>query len=224
VRDKPAFIRARARLDARAIAGITRDYRCRRESLLAVDEGVGAMLDALRASGELANTLFVFTSDNGFLQGEHRVPYGKLKAYEPSVRVPVLMRGPGVPSDKHVSQLTGNVDLAATIVDVANARPGRTLDGVSLRELARRPASFARRSILLENGLSGDRRSPRYTAIRTSHYKYVEYANGERELYDLRDDAYELASKHASPQYAPVRERLARELAALRDCSGMTCR
>ncbi len=223
VSDKPAFIRRLPRLDSRQIARIRTDYQCRRESLLAVDEGVGAMVAALRAKGELDKTLFIFTSDNGFFQGEHRVKGGKLKAYEPSVRVPVLMRGPGVPRDKRVPTLTGNVDLASTVADAAGARPGRTLDGVSLLELARRPSVFAGRDILLENGPNGGPGNPRYSAVRTSRYKYVEYATGERELYDLRYDPYEQRSLHANPGYADVREGLAAKLARLRGCSGASC-
>ena len=161
--------------------------------------------------------------DNGFFQGEHRVKGGKLKVYEPSVRVPALMRGPGVPRDRRVSALTANIDLASTIVDAADAQPRRTLDGVSLLELARRPSVFAGRDILLEN-FDSNPRQPRYSAIRTSRFKYVKYVTGERELYDLLYDPYEERSLHDSPRYADVRRGLAPKLARLRDCSGATCR
>ena len=225
VSDKPAFIRELPRLDSRQIERISTDYQCRRESLLAVDEGVGAMVEALRAKGELDDTLFIFTTDNGFFQGEHRVGGGKLKVYEPSVRVPALMRGPDVPRGKSVPELTGNIDLAATIVDAADAQPHRSLDGVSLLELARRPSLFTERDILLENGPGGTSgKNPRYRAIRTSRYKYVEYKTGERELYDLAEDPYEKRSLHADPRFADVRQRLAAKLARLRDCAGVTCR
>ena len=133
------------------------------------------------------------------------------------------MRGPGVPRDKRVPTLTGNVDLASTVADAADARPRRTLDGVSLLELARRPSIFAGRDILLEDGPNGGPGNPRYSAVRTSRYKYVEYATGERELYDLRYDPYEQRSLHASPGYADVREGLAAKLARLRGCSGASC-
>jgi arylsulfatase A-like enzyme len=224
VSDKPGFIRRLPRLGSRQIDRIRTDYQCRRESLLAVDEGVGAMVKALRAKGELENTLFIFTADNGFFQGEHRVQGGKLKVYEPSVRVPALMRGPGVPRDKRVDQLTGNIDLASTIVDAADAKPRRTLDGVSLLKLAPRPSLFAGRDIVLQNGPRGGPGNPRYRAIRTSRYKYVEYVTGERELYDLLYDPYEQRSLHNSPRHAEVRQRLARRLARLADCSGAGCR
>ncbi len=223
VSDKPESIRRLSRLNSGQVAKIRTAYQCRRESLLAVDEGVGAMVDALRRKGALANTVFIFTSDNGFFQGEHRVNRGKVRAYEPSVRVPILMRGPGVPRDKRVSELTANVDLAATIVDAADATPGKRPDGVSLLDLARRPSRFSGRNILLENPL-GHGRIPSYAGIRTPRYKYVEYGNGERELYDLRSDGFEERSKHDSPRYADTRRRLAGELSRLRDCSGEACR
>ena len=182
------------------------------------------MVEALRARGELDDTLFIFTADNGWFQGEHRIGSGKIWPHEPSVRVPALMRGPGVPRDKRVSQLTGNIDLAATIVDAADARPRRTLDGVSLLELARRPALFAGRDIVLENQRRRDPTRPRYIGIRTSRYKLVRYETGERELYDLRYDPYEQQSLHDSPHYADVKRNLARRLVSLRHCSGATCR
>ena len=224
VADKPRFIRNLDRFNSAQIAAIRTDYQCRRESLQAVDEGVASMVEALRRSGELDNTVFVFTSDNGFFGGEHRVKSGKIKAYEPSVRVPVLMRGPGVPRDKRTGQLTGNIDLASTIVDATKAKPRRVLDGVSLRSLARRPSRFGRRDILLQNGPSAGQGNPRYVAIRTRRYKYVQYVDGQRELYDLRLDRFEQRSVHASRRYRGVRRKLARELARLRNCSGAACR
>jgi arylsulfatase A-like enzyme len=220
VSDKPAHIRALPRFGAPKIQKIATDYRCRRESLLAVDEGVGRIMQALRQAGELENTLVIFTADNGFFQGEHRVPKGKIKAYEPSARVPALMRGPGVPAGRRVSAPTANVDLAATIADVGGATPGRALDGVSLRDVATRPHAYARRAIVLENGPDGGARNPEYVALRTGRYKLVVYANGERELYDLRRDPDELRNiAGRSPQTAALAQRLER----LRHCASAGC-
>ena len=89
---------SRPRLSASQIADIQRKYRCELESLLSVDEGVKKVVEALRANGELDNTLLIFTSDNGFFHGEHRIPDGKQRIYEESIRVPLLMRGPGHPA------------------------------------------------------------------------------------------------------------------------------
>jgi hypothetical protein len=95
---------------------------------------------------------------------------------------------------------------------------------VSLLKLAPRPSLFAGRDIVLQNGPRGGPGNPRYRAIRTSRYKYVEYVTGERELYDLLYDPYEQRSLHNSPRHAEVRQRLARRLARLADCSGAGCR
>ena len=108
VSDKPSFVRRLPRLSAERTAAVTEMYRQELESLLAVDEGIVRVVGALRAAGELDKTLIVFTSDNGFFHGEHRVPYGKVMVYEPSIRVPLILRGPGVPAGERRRQLVTN--------------------------------------------------------------------------------------------------------------------
>ena len=124
VSDKPVNIRRRRRIGAPGRAAIRENYQQRLESLLAVDEAVGAIVEQLRRSGELDETLIVFTADNGFFHGEHRVRNGKVLVYEPSIRVPLILRGPGVPRGAVRRQLVTNADLAPTILDAADARPG----------------------------------------------------------------------------------------------------
>jgi arylsulfatase A-like enzyme len=216
VSDKPAAIRRRPLLGPQRINAVTENYRQRLESVLAVDEGVAAIVRALEESGELAKTLFVYTADNGFFHGEHRIPNGKVQLYEPSVRVPLVLRGPGVPRVVRLAQQSINVDLAATIVDAANARAGRTLDGVSLLPLLRDRTRSLGRDLLLE--------TPGYAAIHTPRFLYAEYASADRELYDLKNDPDELASQHESPAYAQLRSDLAQRLLRLRTCKGATCR
>ncbi|MGH3995387.1 MAG: sulfatase family protein, partial [Pseudonocardiaceae bacterium] len=111
VSDKPSFVRRRPRLSDEREAAIGEMYQQELESLLAVDDGIVRVVDALRASGELENTLIVFTSDNGFFHGEHRIPYGKVMVYEPSIRVPLILRGPGVPAGASNPAFVSNVDL-----------------------------------------------------------------------------------------------------------------
>jgi arylsulfatase A-like enzyme len=139
VGDKPAAIRRRGRLNATAIAYIERNYRCELESLLAVDDGVKQVIAALKAAGELDDTLIVYTSDNGFFHGEHRIAQGKMHIYEESIRVPLQIRGPGVPKGVSVSPSVINADLAPTVVDAANARPRLVMDGRSLLPVASQP-------------------------------------------------------------------------------------
>ena len=220
VSDKPAGIRGRGRFDQGLINRITELYRQRMESLLAVDEGVAAIMQALQQTGELDSTLVIFTSDNGYFHGEHRVPAGKVLVYEPSIRVPLLMRGPGIPRGAHRSQVVANIDVAPTIVDAAGARASvRAVDGRSLLPLAADGGLQWGRDLLFENGTSANR----YQAIRTSRYKYVKYVNGEREFYDLARDPYELQSALTADNRR-IRSSLARRLDRLITCRGSQCR
>ena len=184
VSDKPTFIQARPPINQRRALGIEENYRQRLESLLSIDEGVVRMVDTLRAEGELDNTLIVFTSDNGFFHGEHRVPNGKVLVYEPSIRVPLLMRGPGVPEGARRRQLVTNADLAPTILEAARADATLPQDGRSLFGLMEDRGLEWGRDLLIE-GAPGVNQ-PAYDALRTYRYVYAQYANGERELYDLR--------------------------------------
>lgn len=219
VSDKPSSIQRRPRFTQADVDRITADYRLRLESLLAVDEAVARIVEALRQTGELEQTLIVFTSDNGFMQGEHRIPQGKVVLYEPSIRVPLVVRGPGIPAGVTLTQPVSNIDLAPTILDAAGVAPGRVVDGRSLLPLVEDEGLEWGRDLLVE---SGGRRS--FTAIRTPRYLYAEHSDGEKELYDLARDPHELQSLHADPSHETVRGELARRLARLRGCAGDACR
>jgi N-acetylglucosamine-6-sulfatase len=221
VSDKPKFVRRKEPLTPQVRAGLSRARRARLESLLAVDDAAARIVSALQASGELGRTLIIFTSDNGYMQGEHRIDEGKIVHYEPSTRVPLIVRGPGVPRGARRRQLVANVDLAPTILAAARARPGLAMDGRSLLPLAADPDALAARDILLE--ARPDKPVRQYAAVRTRRYVYVEYGNGDRELYDLRRDPLQLVSRHDDPAYARVRIALSRRLAVLRDCRGSAC-
>ena len=216
VSDKPAAIRKLPRLNADQIADIQRKYRCELESLLSVDEGVKEVVDALKAKGELGNTVLIYTSDNGYFHGEHRIPKDKRRIYEESIRVPLLMRGPGIPRGVRVRTLAINADLAPTIVDLANADPGLLMDGRSLIPVANRPGIRLGRKLLIEE--------PSFKAIRTKRYVYAEHRTGRSELYDLKKDPLELRSRQRAPDYASVRRLLAAFLHELEDCAGSSCR
>ncbi|HEY6416757.1 MAG TPA: sulfatase, partial [Acidimicrobiales bacterium] len=208
VSDKPAGIRNRPLLGPGRIRQIRENYQQRLESLLAVDGAVGRLVQALRRTGELRDTLIIFTSDNGFFHGEHRVPAGKLLPYEPSIRVPLIIRGPGIPAGLRLTQRVANIDLAPTIVDVAGATPRRVLDGRSLLPVIARPGVPLGRDLLVE-------RTPgagNFTALRAPAYLFVEHENGEEELYDLRRDPFQLRSRHADPNYAAIEASLALRL------------
>jgi arylsulfatase A-like enzyme len=223
VSDKPRHIRALARIDTETEAKITEAYQQQLESLQAVDRGVASIVSQLAATGVLDRTLIVFTSDNGYLNGEHRVYQSKALPYEPSIRVPLIMRGPGVARHRVSPALVSNVDLAATFVDFAAARPGRTPDGRSLRSLLRDPSRVWSRDLLIESPLL-EGSDEIYTAIRTDRYIWIEYRNGDRELYDLNHDPSELNNLQADRAHRSVRTQLSEKLARLRTCTGASCR
>ena len=220
VSDKPSFIRNRRLLNQQRIAALRQAYQQQLESLLSVDDGVAAIVEALRASGELDNTYVIFTDDNGFFHGEHRVPNGKVLVYEPSIRVPLLVRGPAVPKNRHLRQLVSNVDLAPTIVAIAKAKAERVMDGKSLLPLFRNRSTQWGRDLFVERGPGREH----FTAIRTPRYKYVEYDTGEKELYDVANDPDELNNLAGVAGHAAIQAELAQRLAKLRGCSGASCR
>jgi arylsulfatase A-like enzyme len=150
------------------------------------------------------------------------VQAGKVLVYEPSIRVPLIMRGPGVPEGAHRGQLVTNADLAPTILDAADAKPGKPQDGRSLFPLLEDRGLEWGRDLLIE-GAPGVNQ-PAFDAIRTYRYVYVQHANGERELYDLERDPYQLTSLTADPAYADVQEELALRLGLLSVCAGRNCR
>jgi arylsulfatase A-like enzyme len=239
--DKPRFLQRRTpRLTAHDLAMIRRDARARRAALLAADDGVQRIVAALRRSGELDETYIIFTSDNGYMQGEHRVRSGKMLPYDPSTQVPLLLRGPGIPAGRVSRELVANVDLAPTLLELAGATAGKTVDGRSLLPFARNPKLRTKRAILHETGgrrYAGPReqdegtnvrrpvrRVMSYRAIRTTKWLYIRWRGGSRELYDLRHDPDQMRSLHAGRAHRHVRRVLARRLRALARCEGASCR
>jgi N-acetylglucosamine-6-sulfatase len=216
VSDKPKAIRDLPPLSGPEIQDMTRKYRCALESLLSVDEGVGRILDALKARGVLGNTYVIYTSDNGYLNGEHRLAEGKIKPYEESIRVPLVIRGPAIPQGKASDDLVINADLAPTITQLAGAKPKLEMDGESLLPVAEHPRKERGRELLIE--------AADFHGIRTQRYVYVEYKTGERELYDLGQDPYELQNVADDAGYERIRSRLASRLQKLEGCKGESCR
>jgi arylsulfatase A-like enzyme len=239
VSDKPAwFGLAYAPMSPAQIAFTTNSYRSRLASLIAVDDAVEDIVGELRRTGELDNTLILFVSDNGFFYGEHRIPFGKYFVYEPAARVPLLMRGPGVRKGARSAALVENTDLAATLVAVAHARPGRLLDGQSLMPFAAHPQRRTSRPVLIESGVAGAQGdiesddtpyeiatppAPRYAAIHTRRYVYIRYSDGSTELYDLHRDAGQLRSRAGDPAYRRTAQALSKQLTQLARCKGHRC-
>jgi N-acetylglucosamine-6-sulfatase len=238
VSDKPWFLgRWNHRLTDGEQLAIAERMRERRESLLAVDEAVAAIVKRLARVGELDNTYVIFTSDNGYMQGEHRVPLGKMLPYDPSTQVPLLIRGPRIPRDRRSKALVGNIDLAPTILDATPARSRIRLDGRSILPFARDVSLRSLRPLLHETGGMGAQgrhkseegakgeqpKVPAWRAVRTTRWLFVDYEGGQRELYDLRRDPAQLNSLSGDPRYRVRLRTLRRILADLSSCKGRAC-
>jgi arylsulfatase A-like enzyme len=230
--DKPSNMRKAAPLmTAEQIQQLQLDYEGRIGSLLAVDDHVKKLVKTLRATGQLKNTLIVFVSDNGWLQGQHRVTGDKFLPYEESLRIPLIVRGPGVPAGRTVRGQVANIDFAPTLVDAANARAGRTMDGVSLLPTIRDPRQRPNRIFEIEaleplfrGNIPVNAWDRPYKGVRTDRYTYVVYTEtGEQELYDRRKDPHQLRNIAADPAYAPIKARLAARLVKLDRCKGRSC-
>jgi N-acetylglucosamine-6-sulfatase len=199
--------------------------RDRLRVLAAVDEGLGRMLRALEASGQLANTLVVFTSDEGYFYGEHGLSVERRLAYEESARIPLLMRLPSlVQAGRSIDELALNIDLAPTLLELCGAPRAQGMHGRSLVPLLRGERVAWRDSLLIE--YFSDRVFPwvanmGYQAVRTRRYKYIHYVDlaGMDELYDLDADPYELANLAGRDAGQPALLQLKPELQRLIDTS-----
>ncbi|CAN5154233.1 sulfatase [soil metagenome] len=241
------------RLDGRRLRDLRLEYRCRLASLSAVDDGVRSIIEKLDALGELDNTYVIFTSDNGFMLGEHRIPARKNLPYEESIRVPLIIRGPGIEPGSTIADPAVNVDLASTILDVTGAsQPGgieRPADGISLRSLLEGEASpVPNRAVLIEGRYDTSEEDGQfvvasYEGVRTERYELIRkyettvpiFAEGAEvplgsgdvvgtELYDMKRDPFQLESVAGTKAYADVEAALIETLAKLAECEGRSCR
>jgi arylsulfatase A-like enzyme len=217
--------------------------------LRSVDDEVASIVKRVTDSGQLANTYFVFASDNGQMQGQHRIPMGKSVAYEPSARVPLIIRGPGVPRGVSYTGVTGLQDLTPTIVDMTNTRATQVtgpVDGVSLLRLLKgtlvtdRPQLIERAAGAgLTDGQIARGAEPSaaqaealssvswvYRGLVTpDNWKYIRYQRtDETEMYDLNTDPHELENLAGKRRYAEQQSALAALLRQYRSCAGTACR
>ncbi|MEH2072476.1 MAG: sulfatase [Nostoc sp.] len=134
---KPKFMQQqlKLRLDDEQIEFVNKSYRKRLRSLQSVDEAIGQLVDTLKAEGQLNNTYIIFTSDNGYKQGIHRVSLGKESAYEEDIRLNLVVRGPGISAGKKLQELVGNIDFFPTFTDMAGVKPPTFVNGRSFLPL-----------------------------------------------------------------------------------------
>ncbi|MGI8461180.1 MAG: sulfatase family protein [Solirubrobacterales bacterium] len=207
------------------------NYQGRIGSLLAVDERVGQLISQLKKTDQLENTMIMFLSDNGWLQGEHRIPGDKFLPYEESIRVPMILRGPGVPKGQTIEGQVSNIDFAPTLVDAAGAKAGRTMDGVSLLPTAKKPSRRPDRALEIEapyplfaGNIPVNQWDRPYSGVRTDRFTYIVWTeSGDEELYDRDADPYQLQNVAADPAFAEVKADLAAKLVELDKCKGRSC-
>ncbi len=262
VNDKPRFIREASYLSPTETHTYRVYYQKALESLRAIDDGVQQVVATLGAMHRLRNTYIVFTSDNGFFYGEHRLTGGKFLAYEPSTHLPFLIRGPGIKPGTSTGELASQIDIAPTILELAHAEADKSIDGRSLVPYLLDPALRTRRPLLFESfvetsdveengggpaatptplatGVAGGGDSvnarpnqasasivapPKdYEGIRLGPYKYIEWPDGEKELYDINKDPFELNNKARNGNFFPIKRFLQEELQRLETCVGRTC-
>ncbi len=230
VSDKPGYVRSRPLISPGGVVELQAFQRQRLRSLLAVDDLVVAVVRTLDETGQLGNTYIFVTSDNGWMQGEHRITKGKIVPYEESIRVSMMVRGPGITPKTTDTSLTGNIDLAPTFAEIAGIAPADFVDGHSLRLLLQgRPLEGGQRTAFLIESWLG---SPdpgeevtelsEYHGVRSAGLKYVEYASGERELYDLVKDPAEMENL-ASTMSPVILAQLSRIVADLQACKAKSC-
>jgi N-acetylglucosamine-6-sulfatase len=272
VGDKPKWLAGIPKLGPEEVKFIDRSYHKRLQAMLAVQDLVTNVVQALKDAGKLDDTYILFTSDNGFHLGEHRLNPGKNTEFDTDLRVPLFVKGPGVPAGKSVTEISGNVDLAPTIAELAGARAPDFVDGRSLVPFLRgkKPSAW-RKCLLLEHAgpeqleddsdkaeewpdnveeaadetdaaapkekgkkeggkkkrkrhkQSHDGKTPVFAGVRTLEWSYVEYEDGEKELYDIVKDPDELENV-ASKVDAAVVAKLHAQTEALVKCHGAGCR
>lgn len=193
----------------------------RLRSLMAIEEGVGKIMKALKETNQLDNTVIVFTSDNGYFYGEHGLSVERRLAYEESIRMPLLIRYPTAVNAGTVrDEFALNIDLAPTLLEWAGVSVPTRMEGHSLVPLLKASRTEWRKSFLIE--YYSDRVFPRirdmgYKAVRNERWKYIHYfeLEGMDELYDLRADPYEITNIINQPDAAKIVEELKREMQQL---------
>ncbi|MBA2740027.1 MAG: sulfatase-like hydrolase/transferase [Nocardioidaceae bacterium] len=241
VSDKTGPSASYPRLSAGAKAVIEVKTEQRRESLASADRAIARVIRTIEAVGELSDTYLIFTSDNGYLLGEHRIAEGKRSPYESAANLPLAIAGPGVPVGHEWTAAAGTQDIAPTILDIAGARADFPLDGHSILPSADRLDDDPQRAVLLEGARrpvdaenGGRTRFARdisvantdwlYRAVVTRRWKLIRWDQTDTfELYNLRHDPYEVESLYGRRRYVERGEELRARLRLLRMCQAGTC-
>jgi len=226
--DKPDWLRSKPLLNARQMNDMDLLHRKRARSLRALDDRFEALHQRIEAAGELENTYFIFTSDNGFHMGEHRMFPMKQSAYEEDIKIPLLISGPDVERASE-DKIVLNNDFAPTLAELSGAEESRPVDGRSYAPLLRGENPSPWRSAFLIEKWDKLLMPLSYKGIRTNAgWTYVEYGagarGGQQELYNVRRDPHQInnlirGGKYGKKTYWKLNNRLE----ALSDCEAQTC-
>lgn len=212
VSDKPRWVRESSRLSSADISYIRTERLWSQRALLAVDDGVKQIMDTLAAKGQLNDTMVVFMSDHGYSFGSHR-HINKFCVYEECSHMPLAIHYPGA-GNRSDDRLVSNLDIAATVGEFTGIAPGLPQDGRSLVPILANTATSWPNELLLEKLGNGTRQN--FWAIRTPDWKYVEYENGDKELYDLVNDPYEMGNQINSAVHQTKQAELDARLDAIK--------
>ena len=176
------------------------------ETLLAVDESIGTVLDYLEKEGLMENTIVIYMGDNGFSFGEHGL-IDKRQAYEESMRVPMLAMGGGIPAGSVVEEVVQNVDVGPTVLDFAGLETKDHMNGNSFKKLLYQESIPWRDTVYYEYFWERPfPQTPTVHAVRTSKFKFIRYHGiwDINELYDMETDPYEMQNLIRDTAYAEV--------------------
>jgi arylsulfatase A-like enzyme len=213
ISDKPRWLQkqAKRRIGKKLKRTITTERLRRVEQLLSVDEWVREIVDALSAEGVLDDTYIIFASDNGFFRGEHRIRGGKYLPHDPASKVPLLIRGPGIPAGAVSDELVSLTDVPETILEIAGS-PDPSLDGRSLLSFARNPRARTARPILLEadtgpgRGNTGPETASSASLARSATAKAkLAGKKGVKNLDQERNPVKSVANGNFAPAYKAIR-------------------
>lgn len=216
IRDKPAYLSELSPLSGEEIDTAHKQIL---RSLLSVDDGIASILNAVDQAGLKEKTMIVFISDNGMTLGDHRFGVTKNCPYEACVKIPFIVYAPGMFTARSDDHLVANIDLAPTFLELAGVAIPNSVNGQSLVPLLRDGSATWREEILFEHWPTEEGSGaiiPEFYAVRTAAWKYVEYVTGEKELYDLADDPYELTNLAGKWSYRDIEAELALRLTALK--------
>ena len=200
---------ARRRIGKKQTKLIDNERRRQEEQLISVDQGVGELVQDLKDKGILDDTYIIFSSDNGFFRGEHRIVNGKYLPYDPASRVPLIIRGPGIPAGGVSNELVWNGDIPQTILQIAQGSQDNSLDGRSFLPYAKNTALRSTRPILLEGdtgpGGTGAESAQSSSARAREARVHVADKAGVNNLEQERDAIKSATNTNKAPAYRSIR-------------------